>query len=370
MIERLRRRQEWAFFGALHRAAPGHAVAWWVGLVARGSLPAAIAVVSGWLIGAVTDGEPLTAPLVAMAVVFIAAQVVGPLHEAVGSSLGDRTATSLNDRLMAATLGPPGVAHLERADLANDLTMARDFDLGITGPPLSYAMNFIADGFVGLVSGIASAIVLAWYGWWQAVVLVLAWSATHWLLRESAVWRDRRTPEVQHAQRHAEYSYRLAVDPPAAKEIRLFGLADWVIDRFTAQRRRLYDLQYEATRLRERSVAACLVDRGRRQPAGVLVAGRSGGRRRPRPVGGDRRPAGRHRRERHRLRRAQLGARRCRRAGRRRGPAGGGDAAGRGAGRHRLGAGRPPAADRPGDPLPRRHRSATPAGRSCSTGST
>ena len=120
-------------------------------------------------------------------------------------------------------------------------------------------MNFIADGLVGLVSGVASAIVLAWYGWWQAIVLVLAWSATHWLLRESAVWRDRRTPEVQRAQRHADYSYRLAVDPPAAKEVRLFGLADWVIDRFTAQRRRLYDLQYEATRLRERSVAGCVV---------------------------------------------------------------------------------------------------------------
>ena len=74
-----------------------------------------------------------------MAVVFVAAQVVGPLHEALGYDLGDRTATSLNDRLMAATLEPPGIAHLERADLADDLTMARDFDLGITGPPLSYA---------------------------------------------------------------------------------------------------------------------------------------------------------------------------------------------------------------------------------------
>jgi len=256
---RLRDRQEWAFFGALHRAAPAHAVAWWIGLAVRGMLPAAIAVASGWLIAAVTDGEPLTGPLLALSVVFVAAQVVGPLHEAIGSALGDRTATSLNDRLMWATLDPPGVAHLERADLTDDLTMARDFDLGITGPPLSYAMNFIADGFVGLFSGVASAIVLAWYGWWQAIVLVLAWSATHWLLRESAIWRDRRTPEVQRAQRHAEYSYRLAVDPPAAKEVRLFGLAGWVIDRFTAQRRRLYDLQYEATRLRERSVAGCLV---------------------------------------------------------------------------------------------------------------
>ena len=219
---------------------------------------ALIAVASGWLIAAVTDGEPLTAPLVALAVVFVAAQIVGPLHEVVGSNLGERTATSLNDRLMAATVEPSGVAHLERSDLTDDLTMARDFDLGITGPPLSYAMNFIADGFVGLVTGIASAIVLAWYGWWQALLLVLAWSATHWLLRESAIWRDRRTPEVLHAERHAEYAYRMAVDPPAAKEVRLFGLADWVIERFTSHRRRLYDLQYEATRLREKSVLGCV----------------------------------------------------------------------------------------------------------------
>jgi ATP-binding cassette subfamily B protein len=258
VITTLRSRQEWALFGALRRASPVEAVLWWIGIALRGALPAAIAVASGWLISAVTDGTSLTAPLAAMGVVFVASQVVGPLHEALGSDLGNRTATWLNDRLMAATLDPPGVAHLERADLTDELSIARDFDLGITGPPLSYSMNFVADGFVGLAAGAASAIVLARYGWWQAIVLILAWSSTHWILRESAVWTDRRTPEVMRAQRLADYSYRLAVDPPAAKEVRLFGLADWVIDRFTAQRRRLYDLQYEATRLRERSVAGAL----------------------------------------------------------------------------------------------------------------
>jgi ABC-type multidrug transport system fused ATPase/permease subunit len=258
VIARLRARQEWAFGGAIRRAAPGHAALWWAGLVLRGALPAAIAVTSGWLIATVTDGAALTGPLVTMAVVFVASQVVGPLHEALGYDLGNRVATSLNDRLMAATLDPPGVAHLERADLTDDLSMARDFDLGITGPPLSYSMNFIADGLVGVVSGVASAVVLAWYGWWQAIVLVLAWSSTHWMLRESAIWFERRTPEVMRAQRHADYSYRLAVDPPAAKEMRLFGLSDWVIERFAAQRRHLYDLQYEATRLREKSLLGAL----------------------------------------------------------------------------------------------------------------
>jgi ABC-type multidrug transport system fused ATPase/permease subunit len=63
---------------------------------------------------------------------------------------------------------------------------------------------------------------------------------------------------VRQAQQHADYAYRLAVDPPAAKEVRLFGLGPWVLERFRARRRELHTLQYEATRLRERSVLAAL----------------------------------------------------------------------------------------------------------------
>jgi ABC-type multidrug transport system fused ATPase/permease subunit len=137
--------------------------------------------------------------------------------------------------------------------------MARDFDLGIVGPPLAIAMDFIAVGLVDMVGGIAQGLVLFGYAWWAPIVLGGAWIATHWLLRESSVWRDRNTEEVRTAQRHADYSYRLAVDPPAAKEIRLFGLPGWTVERFAQRRRRLFELQWRATRLRERSVLWSLV---------------------------------------------------------------------------------------------------------------
>ena len=52
------------------------------------------------------------------------------------------------------------MGHLENAELMDDLTMARDFDLGISGPPLSISMDFIAGGLVELASGIASTLVL------------------------------------------------------------------------------------------------------------------------------------------------------------------------------------------------------------------
>ncbi len=252
MLERLRRRKEWKFFSVLPRAAPGLATLWWVVLLLRGVLPALFAVAMGVLVGAVQRTEPLALPLGFVGAVFVLLQVLSPIHQTASSNLGDRTAGWLYDRLIEACVKPPGMGHLEDPKLTSDLTVARDFDLGMTGPPLSIAMEFIASGMVEMVGGVASALILAAYSWWAPIVLAGAWLATHWLLRESAIWRDRNTDEVRGAQRDADYAYRLAVDPPASKELRLFGLAGWIIDRFVARRTRLHELQYVATRLREK----------------------------------------------------------------------------------------------------------------------
>jgi ABC-type multidrug transport system fused ATPase/permease subunit len=254
VLERLRARNEWKFFTVLPKADRTLAALWWVVLVLRGVLPAVFAIAMGLLVGAVQRGEGLAGGLALVGVVFVLLQVLTPIHQAVGANLGDRAAAWLYDRLTGACARPPGMGHLEDPNLTNDLTVARDFDLGMTGPPLYISMDFIAGGLVDLVGGLASAVVLAAYAWWAPLVLGGAWLATHWLLRESSVWRDRNTQEVRGAQRDAEYAYRLAVDPPASKELRLFGLAGWVIDRFVRRRTRLHALRYEATRLRERPV--------------------------------------------------------------------------------------------------------------------
>ena len=259
LVRRLREHPQWKFFGVLRCAAPTLAVSWWVILVLRAILPVALGIAGGGLISAVTRQASLTVPLTIVGIVFVALQVFAPLHQAIGANLGSVTAAWLNDELMRACIEPPGLGHLERSDLINDLTVARDFDLGIMGPPLSISMDFIASGLVEMILGIVSVLVLFRFTWWAPLVLGPAWASTHWLLRESGVWKDRETTEVRDAQRHAEYGYRLAVDPPAAKEIRLFGLGDWVTDRFAARRRRLYELRWEATRLRERSVISALV---------------------------------------------------------------------------------------------------------------
>ena len=274
MLRRLRERNEWKFFGVLPKADHLLAIAWWVMLVLRGVLPAVFAIAMGVLVGAVQRlstvaqgapglvegaGDSLAGPLTFVGGVFILLQVLTPLHQAVSANLGDRTAAWLYDRLTEACVRPPGMGHLEDPKLTTDLTVARDFDLGMTGPPLNISVDFIASGLVEMIGGFACAALLSAYAWWAPIVLAGAWLATHWLLRESAIWRDRNTDEVRAAQRDADYAFRMAVDPAPAKEVRLFGLAAWTIDRFVARRTRLHTLQYQATRLREKPVVWSLL---------------------------------------------------------------------------------------------------------------
>jgi ABC-type multidrug transport system fused ATPase/permease subunit len=255
----VRARNEWKFFAALPRADGVLTAAWWIVLILRGVLPAIFAIAMGALVGAVQAGGALAGPLAFAGGVFILLQVLTPIHQAVSANLGDRTAAFLYDRLTGACVRPPGMGHLENPKLTGDLTVARDFDLGMTGPPLFISMDFIAGGMVEMIGGLSCAIVLFAYAWWAPLLLAGAWLATHWLLRESAVWHDRNTDEVRGAQRDADYAYRLAVDPAPSKELRLFGLVDWTLNRFINRRTRLHKLQYDATRLRERPLAWSLL---------------------------------------------------------------------------------------------------------------
>src|SRR5215471_11050371 len=160
MLSRLRQRNEWRFFGVLPKADNRLAVAWWLALILRGVLPAVFAVAMGVLVGAIQHGGSLTGPLTLVGCVFVLLQVLSPLQHAISANLGDRTAAWLYDRLTEACIRPPGIGHLEDPKLTGDLTVARDFDLGMTGPPLAISIDFIAGGLVEMIAGFACAAVL------------------------------------------------------------------------------------------------------------------------------------------------------------------------------------------------------------------
>jgi hypothetical protein len=171
-VGRLRERNEWRFFTTLPRANAPLALAWWAVVVLHGLLPALFALAMGALVGAVERGSELAGPLTIVGITFVLLQVLTPIQTAVSHNLGDGTATHLYDRLTAACVRPGGIGHLEDPALATDLTVARDFDRGMTGPPLSYSMDFIAGGLVGMIGGLAAALVLFRFAWWAPPLLV------------------------------------------------------------------------------------------------------------------------------------------------------------------------------------------------------
>ena len=259
LYRRLVNRDEWQFLAMLPKAAPALAILWWFLLITRGVLPALFAVGMGLLVGAVQSGTGIPLALAFVGFLFVAVQTLSPLHLATSQNLGSRMAAYMYDSLSNTCVSPPGIGHLEDPELTKDLAMARDFDLGISGPPLDVSMDFVASGLVEMVAGLTAACILFGYAWWAPLVLGGAWIMTHYLLRDSAIWRDRQTDEVRLAQRHADYAYKMAVDPPASKEVRLFGLSEWVVERFTKERRFLHDLRWHATRLRQKPVIWCLL---------------------------------------------------------------------------------------------------------------
>ncbi|MGH3190138.1 MAG: ABC transporter ATP-binding protein [Streptosporangiaceae bacterium] len=250
------RSAEWNLvFRVLPGAHRGLARSWWALVAVRSLLPAAAVIATGALIGAVSAGRRPGLPLAVVAASSVLILVLSPVHDAVSANLGARVGADLHGRLLRAAIEPAGIAHLEEPELADDFALAREFDAGITAPPIRVCMPFVANGMVEVGSGLAAAAILFWFQWWAPLVLTAGWLATHRLLRESTVWRGWRSEDVVRAQRHADYAYRMAVDVPAAKELRLFGLGGWTVSRFGAHRRQLLELALQALRLRERSLA-------------------------------------------------------------------------------------------------------------------
>ena len=234
MIERLRARNEWKFFGVLPQADRALAVAWWAVLVLRGLLPALFAIAMGALVGAVAAGRltwPRRSDWSGSCSCCCRCSRRSTRRSAPTSAAGPPPGSTTGSP--TACVRPPGMGHLEDPKLTSDLTMARDFDLGITGPPMSHLDGLHrrragGDGGRARLGGRARRRTRGGRRCcWRA-----RGSPRTGCCARARVWRDRNTEEVREAQRHADYAYRLAVEPPAAKELRLFGLADWTVERF------------------------------------------------------------------------------------------------------------------------------------------
>ncbi len=154
----------------------------------------------------------------------------GALQRAAATALGERVDALLQHELMRAVAAPSGVRHLEDPATAALVEVGRDTLRADWARPgrLASTIGGLATGRIILL---ASGVILAGFHWWLGAGLLVAgvWAA----------YEDRvasRTEAGHHygateSARRMRYFNDLGTTPPAAKEIRLFGLPEFVVNR-------------------------------------------------------------------------------------------------------------------------------------------
>ncbi|GAB3743425.1 ABC transporter ATP-binding protein [Microlunatus parietis] len=221
------------------------AAAWIAFLVAlAGLLPAAFAalvadlveslpVIIGSGLGTAT-GQPVLFILVAIGVVLLAQELVASLATVTTTVVYQRYDEHLLTRVMKALLAVPGLDPFEDPALA----IKTDRAVRIPGfGPGELITGLMEKGAVR-AQGLAAAVLVATIWPLAAVVLSVAWLLVGRRLQvdfdadpdagtDPSSWTETR--------RRARYLKQVGLMPAWAKELRIFGLVDWLADRFGRQ---------------------------------------------------------------------------------------------------------------------------------------
>ncbi len=163
---------------------------------------------------------------------FVLMQVLTPLQASLGELITRRVDGQAADRLISDALRTPGIGPLEDQELLDDLSdSATQLEFGFRTPGRACA------GLVALIARylqLVSLVVIVGvvFSWLAAAALFVATMLFRYgqrggLRKYSAIFRTNAN-----IRRRNFYFRRVGLDPPAAKELRVFGLAPWVRERY------------------------------------------------------------------------------------------------------------------------------------------
>ncbi|MGW0228019.1 ABC transporter ATP-binding protein [Actinopolymorpha singaporensis] len=184
--------------------------------------------------------------------------VAGSVRSAASTALGERIDASLQRELMRAVGEPVGIGHLEDPRTAELISVGRETFRGSWGRP-----GRLASTVAGLVTGrivlVGACVLVAGFHPLLGIALLAAGSWTAY--EEKAASRAEASHHygTTEVARRLEYLYGLGSSPEAAKEVRIFGLAGFLRDRYTT--------------LWQRSMADVLTPLPRRAVAANVVTG-------------------------------------------------------------------------------------------------
>ncbi|MFJ5987012.1 ABC transporter ATP-binding protein [Lentzea sp. NPDC092896] len=210
------------------------------GVVVSAVLPIGIAVVTGLLIGAIPvaaregAGSPAAgrvgALLIAVAIAILVERLTSPLLRAAVSTLGRDVDRYLQEVVLNALARPRGIAHLEDPSVIDEVRIVRG--LGMSAHRPGQTVEALPEVLTSWLRAIGSAAVLTWFHWWLGLLWLVVWPIIVYRMQRDYL-RVGEEGFGQSAQlRQAEYVRDLALDPPPAKEVRLWGVLDWLVTRF------------------------------------------------------------------------------------------------------------------------------------------
>jgi ATP-binding cassette subfamily B protein len=156
-------------------------------------------------------------------------------------------------RLAHAVCTPAGIEHLEDPTV-QDLLASASGELSSTRP--ADAPVALAGAIGDRLGGLGACAVLTVFRWWVGLLFLAGWVLIRppllRLLTERATLMRRATPEL----RHGWYYLACAWRPQFAKEMRVFGLGGWVLNRHREQWMTGMAPSWETVRRLNRRVAA------------------------------------------------------------------------------------------------------------------
>jgi ATP-binding cassette subfamily B protein len=223
----------------LVEASPRLAVLAALFVIAEGALPNLVIVAMGHATGAIpgavehgigsSAGTRLLVGLAVAGGVYALSLLRGPIEDALSAAVRTRLALVLQRRIVAAVCAPAGIAHLEDPDVLDRLASATG---ELRGDQVADAPMTLLSLTGDRLGGLLSCVVLATFRLWVGALLLVVWLAVRRPARAFVVSRVTTFRRATAGLRQANYLLGLTAGAAGAKEVRVFGLPDWLLTGF------------------------------------------------------------------------------------------------------------------------------------------
>ena len=199
-------------------------------------LPPLVVVALGAVVGRIpaafergVAASGLIEALIVAALVYAASLVLNPVTDALATTVRSRITLELQGRMLRAVSAPVGIGHLEDPATLDRLSRAEGSLTGVF--PGDAPLTWLS-GVAGRLSGLLGCVVLAGYRWWIGAGLALMWVGVRHLVLATVLRQATELRGEVTAMRRAWYLVGVGAKARDAKEVRVYGLADFLSRRF------------------------------------------------------------------------------------------------------------------------------------------